>query len=123
MGLIKRILGIFSGSTSSSPFGPGRPFEYNPFSDSGTEPPDEAGWYRVCDAAGDPQYDGITNDLPRRLVEHIRAENIKLGEKFVYKVAKKGTPYEQLRSHEVKKIERDKPPRNLRGGGGGRTPK
>ena len=134
MALFKRIWGIFSGSRSindtqetgtdygASPFGRGHPFLYDPFNDYGTEPPHEPGIYWSLNEDNERLYYGETNDLFRRMKEHVRTRKIQPGEKFVYKPANKSSSSETRRSVERQKIRRHGPRRNQRGGGAGRKP-
>ncbi|OHB54548.1 MAG: hypothetical protein A2173_01225 [Planctomycetes bacterium RBG_13_44_8b] len=125
MALFKRIWDIFSRSTSTeaSPIGPGRPFRYDPFSGDGAAPPNEPGVYFVHDKVNKRVYIGETNNLIRRVKEHIQTGKIHQGEKVDYKIANKGSSYEIRRSIETQKIQYHKPQRNQRSGGGGRKPR
>ena len=124
MALFKRIWDILSGSTSTgaSPFERGRPFRYDPFSGDGTAPPKEPGLYFVLKHKK-KVYTGETNNISRRLPEHVRTGKIKPGEKVDYKVGKKGSSSEERRRVETQKIQYHNPQRNERGGGGGRKPR
>ena len=51
---------------------PGRPSKYDPFTGKGSPPPSAPGEYRIRDAAGSIAYVGETNDLRRRMGEHLR---------------------------------------------------
>lgn len=56
----------------------GRPTKYNPSSGSGTKPPSKAGEYRIRNEAGDIVYIGETNNLNRRMNEHIRSGKLRV---------------------------------------------
>lgn len=107
---------------------PGRPVEYDPFgSDPSHKPPKKKGEYRILSKSKegrgkrDIEYIGVTNNLERRMKEHIKSG--KLNDKdqcFAYKVADGRTGQGKLNDHERKKIKEHKPPLNQRGGGAGR---
>lgn len=56
---------------------PGRPSKYNPSSGSGCKPPSKPGEYRIRDDEGNIVYVGETNNLNRRMQEHIRSGKLK----------------------------------------------
>lgn len=58
---------------------PGRPIKYNPTTGAGTKPPSKPGEYCIHDGAGKIVYIGETNDLARRLTEHIRNGKLLIG--------------------------------------------
>lgn len=55
----------------------GRPNKYNPSSGSGNKPPASPGEYRIRDDEGKIVYVGETNNLNRRMNEHIRSGKLK----------------------------------------------
>ena len=132
MALFKRFRDIFSSGRSGdnipeiqadfdeNPIGRGRPFMYDPFSGNGTPPPNKPGVYWFLNEYDERAYYGETNNLSRRLQEHIRIGKIQQGERFVYKTANKSSSSKTRRSVEKTKIKRHNPQRNQRGGGGGR---
>jgi len=132
MALFKRILDVLGRSTSTddmeetpadfgtSVFGRGRPYVYDPYTGDSTLPPNEGGIYWFLGENKDRGYIGETNDLRRRIGEHKRSGNIMQGESVSFKVAKDGASCASRRRVESMKIERHKPTRNQRVGGGGR---
>lgn len=56
---------------------PGRPKKYDPSSGKGQKPPATPGEYRIRDDEGNIVYIGETNDLKRRMQEHIRSGKLK----------------------------------------------
>ena len=106
----------------------GRPVEYDPFgSDTSKRPPKKKGEYRILRPSKDGKskrdiaYIGVTNDLERRMKEHMRSG--KLCEKnpiFAYKVADGRSSQGRLNDHERRKIKQHAPPLNQRAGGAGR---
>lgn len=56
---------------------PGRPKKYDPSSGKGNKPPAEPGEYRIRNEKGEIVYVGETNNLRRRMNEHIRSGKIK----------------------------------------------
>lgn len=54
----------------------GRPNKYNPSTGEGSKPPSEPGEYRIRDEKGNIKYIGETNDLNRRMNQHIRSGKI-----------------------------------------------
>ncbi len=56
---------------------PGRPQKYNPSTKKGHMPPSAPGEYRIRDDAGNIVYVGETNNLKRRMQEHIRTGKLK----------------------------------------------
>lgn len=96
-------------------FSSGRP-SYQP-------PPSCMGIYRIIGPDGLIKYIGITIDLCRRSLEHMRAGGkMSFGDRFGWQAAKPETTYQQLRAYETIKIAQHDPPLNLCRGGGGRTP-
>lgn len=55
----------------------GRPKKYNPSTGKGQAPPSKPGEYRIKDEAGNILYIGMTNDLNRRMKQHIRTGKLK----------------------------------------------
>ncbi|MDY0017636.1 MAG: GIY-YIG nuclease family protein [Candidatus Delongbacteria bacterium] len=55
----------------------GRPKKYYPETGEGNLPPNEPGLYRIRDESGKIVYVGETNNLRRRMREHIRTGKIK----------------------------------------------
>ena len=55
----------------------GRPAKYDPTTKSGKKPPKEPGEYRIRDDSGKIIYIGETNNLERRMREHIRSGKLK----------------------------------------------
>lgn len=58
---------------------PGRPKKYDPTTGKGTLPPAAPGMYRIRDEKGRIVYIGETNNLRRRMYEHIRSGKLKKG--------------------------------------------
>ena len=86
-------------------------------------PPSCMGIYRIVGPDGLIKYIGITIDLWRRSLEHMRAGGkMSFGDRFGWQTVKPETSYLQLRAYEVIKIAQHDPPLNLCRGGGGRTP-
>ena len=56
---------------------PGAPKKYNPTTRKGQMPPHEPGEYRIVDENGNVVYIGETNDLKRRMNEHIKSGKLK----------------------------------------------
>ena len=104
------------------PFHQGRPFRYDPATETGKKPPNAAGEYRILTRQGTIKYIGISADLYRRMMEHIRSGKLSLqeGDRLEYQVAKEEVCYNDLQVHEKRKIEQHAPPANKRAGGGGR---
>ncbi|SFD30229.1 GIY-YIG nuclease family protein [Ruminococcus albus] len=104
-------------------YGPGRPKEFNPFTnrDNSRVPPDAGGEYRILDVDKKIQYIGYTISLKRRMHEHMRSG--KLGGEnsiFAFKVADGRASRERLAQHEAEKIRKHSPELNQRAGGAGR---
>ena len=101
----------------------GRPNKYNPMSFQGTPPPPVVGEYRIRYQHGNLKYLGITNNLERRMREHISSGKLcDDAPTFEWMPALPGTPYEEIRKHEQEKIMILKPDANKKKGGGGREP-
>jgi len=108
----------------------GRYKELDPFEKSEVkEIPDKIGTYRVLVKSGPDSlreilYIGVSNNLKRRIKEHVKlGKKIKDGEIVSYKVAKSGIDYDEVYEHEKEKIKKHKPERNKSKGGEGRKPK
>ena len=87
------------------------------------EPPSCMGIYRIVGLDGLIKYIGISIDLWRRSLEHMRAGGkMSFGDRFGWQATKPETTYLQLRAYEAIKIAQHDPPLNLCRGGGGRTP-
>lgn len=100
----------------------GRPKKYNPTTGKGEMPPSEAGEYRIRDDEGNIVYIGETDNLKRRMQEHIRSGKLKTNYTFEYQIADKNVTARTRREHEKEKIEQHKPALNKVKGGGGRIP-
>lgn len=105
----------------------GRPVKYDPTTKSGKNPPKEPGEYRIRDDSGKIIYIGETNNLDRRMHEHIRSGKLKIGEEgrftFEYQLADKRSTSVTRRLHERVKIKQHDPALNKSGGGEGRSAK
>lgn len=55
----------------------GRPKKYNPSTGEGNMPPSKQGEYRIRDEEGKIVYIGETNNLQRRMKEHIKTGKLK----------------------------------------------
>ena len=102
---------------------PGRPIEVSPLDPANTRKvPAAKGEYRILDSkTKKPVYIGVSNNLDRRMHEHIRSG--KLGGEnaiFAYKTADGRASQSRINDHERSKIEQHKPPLNQRAGGAGR---
>lgn len=106
---------------------PGRPNKYNPFSDSGNKPPAKPGEYRIRDKEGTITYVGETNNLNRRMTQHMNggrlADERNIGGTFEYKIADGRSSSATRRKHEQEKINQHKPLLNKSIGGEGRIAK
>lgn len=93
---------------------PGRPSKYDPFTGKGSPPPSAPGEYRIRDAAGSIAYVGETNDLRRRMGEHLRhgklAQEETRGGTLEWKTADGRSSSRTRRQHEQAKIARHDPP-------------
>ena len=59
------------------PYKAGRPFRYDPAAKKGKTPPACPGEYRIRNARRELQYIGETNDLSRRMKEHIASGKLR----------------------------------------------
>lgn len=89
-----------------SVYTPGRPIKYHPHSGIGTRPPELPGEYRICNSQGNILYIGETNNLLRRMQQHIRSGKLSAGNTFEYKVANTDSTSQTRRLHEQQKIAR-----------------
>ena len=100
----------------------GRPTEFNPFTNKDhSKVPEAKGEYRILGQNKEIMYIGYTNQLKRRMHEHMRSG--KLGGEnsiFAYKVADGRASRERLARHEAAKIKKHSPELNKRAGGAGR---
>ena len=103
-----------------SAYKPGRPTKYDPSTGTGTKPPARQGEYRIRDASGNILYIGETNELSRRMGEHIRSGKLASGYTFEYQVADGRSTSRTRREHERAKIKQHQPPLNKSKGGEGR---
>lgn len=101
---------------------PGRPTEIKPYTQKDhSKIPKAKGEYRIIGKDREVKYVGYTNDLRRRMHEHMRSG--KLGgdnSTFAFKVADGRASRDTLAKHEADKIAKHDPPLNKRAGGGGR---
>ncbi len=106
---------------------PGRPKKYNPTTKTGNKPPEKAGEYRIRDKEGKLVYIGETNNLQRRMNEHLRTGKMSNCEEerytFEWKVADGRSSSVTRREHERKKIDEHMPKMNKSKGGEGRIAK
>ena len=105
----------------------GRPLKYNPSTKDGQEPPRKAGEYRLRNPSNNKiEYVGETNNLDRRMKEHIRTGKCKTGNDghtFEYQVADGRSTSKTRRVHEQQKIKPHNPSLNKSSGGEGRKAK
>ena len=102
---------------------PGRPTKYCPATSRGTKPPAKAGEYRIRNSGGKIVYIGETNDLARRMSEHVRSGKLSVGESagsFEFQVADGRSTSRTRREHEREKIAKHQPELNKSKGGEGR---
>ena len=78
------------------------------------------GEYRIRDADGDITYIGMTNNIQRRMGEHVRSGKISSGGSFEYKTADGRSTSRTRGIHEQAKIKQHDPPLNKSKGGEGR---
>lgn len=100
----------------------GRPNKYIPTSGSGRKPPSRPGEYRIRDNSNRITYVGETNNLNRRLNEHIRKGKLSegTGVSFEWKAADRRSTSRTRRLHEQAKIKQHRPEWNRSRGGEGR---
>lgn len=98
----------------------GRPSRYYPHENQGSVPPQAPGEYTIYDEKQEKAYIGETNNLFRRMNEHIQNGKIKHGNAFDFMIADGRSTSKTRREHESNMIDRHNPPLNKRGGGGGR---
>lgn len=104
-------------------YGPGRPTKYNPTTGAGTKPPSKPGEYRIRNSDGQIVYIGETNDLARRMAEHIRSGKLSVGSNagtFEFQIADGRSTSRTRREHERDKIAKHQPELNKSKGGEGR---
>lgn len=103
------------------PYKAGRPFRYDPAAKKGKTPPACPGEYRIRNARRELQYIGETNDLSRRMKEHIASGKLPLdGSVFDYMPADGRSASRTRRAHEQRSIKKHAPPGNRSRGGEGR---
>lgn len=109
-------------------FSRGRPFEYVPATTTrcayGTPPPREPGVYRFLSPGRTITYIGETNNLARRLYEHLYTGRFleERGDTFAYQVQRRDSRCGSVerRVTEVAQILQHQPSGNRDDGGGGR---
>ena len=105
----------------------GRPTKYDPSTGKGTKPPAKPGEYRFRDQSGSIMYVGETNDLNRRMHQHLNTGKLKTesGNSYTmeYKVADGRSSSRTRREHEQQKIKEHNPVLNRSVGGEGRIAK
>ena len=106
---------------------PGRPSKYTPSTHTGNKPPAKAGEYRIRDREGHITYIGETNNLVRRMNQHLNTGKMSGGQNeggtFEWKAADGRSSSSTRRVHERKKIEQHSPCMNRSSGGEGRIAK
>ncbi len=112
--LVSHVCGLYSS---------GRPRKCRPSENSGTKPPTKPGEYRIRDNDNVVKYVGETNNLYRRMKEHVRSGKCATGNTFEYKVADGRSTSRTRRAHEQQKIRQHKPYANKSVGGEGRPAK
>lgn len=102
----------------------GRPAKFRPSLKQGSKPPAKPGEYRIRNNAGEITYVGETNNLNRRMNEHLRNGKMSNGQNeggsFEWKVADGRSSSRTRRIHEQEKIHQHKPCMNCSIGGEGR---
>ncbi|MEQ2363150.1 GIY-YIG nuclease family protein [Faecalibacterium tardum] len=102
----------------------GRPWKFDPTTGAGHRPPNSPGEYRMRDGSGCITYIGETNDLARRMREHIRSGKLPTaqgcGSTLEYMVADGRSTSRTRREHEQQSIEKHHPTLNRSKGGEGR---
>ena len=102
---------------------PGRPQKFLPSEAAGHLPPQCPGEYRIRDTLGTLTYIGETNNLRRRMGEHIRSGKLQAGYSLEYQVADGRSSSRTRRVHEQAKIAQHSPLMNRSAGGEGRIAK
>lgn len=106
---------------------PGRPFKCYPRAKTFVKPPAAPGEYRIRDPKGNIVYVGETNNLSRRMNEHLRNGKLSpahgVDGTFEYKVADGRSTSTTRRVHEQQKIVQHHPSLNKSIGGEGRPAK
>lgn len=91
----------------------GRPWKFDPTTGAGHRPPNSPGEYRMRDGSGCITYIGETNDLARRMREHIRSGKLPTGQgcgsTLEYMVADGRSTSRTRREHEQQSIEKHHP--------------
>lgn len=100
----------------------GRPTEVKPLEAKKTSVPNAKGEYRIINSENrEVEYIGYSNNLNRRMKEHIRTGKINSQNSiFAYKVADGRASRNSLAEHETQKIKQHNPAMNQRAGGAGR---
>ena len=101
----------------------GRPKKYNPVTKCGHIPPHSPGEYRFRDQESAIMYIGETNDLNRRMHEHIRSGKLMAGYTLEFQAADGRSSSRTRRGHERAKILQHSPVLNRSSGGEGRIAK
>lgn len=101
----------------------GRPKKFDPISQQGHVPPHAPGEYRFRDENSVIMYIGETNDLNRRMHEHIRSGKLQAGYTVEFQTADGRSSSRTRRGHEQAKIEQHSPVLNRSAGGEGRIAK
>lgn len=102
---------------------PGRPQKFFPSQAASHQPPQSPGEYRIRDTSGTLTYIGETNNLHRRMGEHIRSGKLQPGYSLEYQVADGRSTSRTRRAHEQAKIAQHSPTMNRSVGGEGRIAK
>ena len=107
-----------------STYNPGRPKKYDPHKQCGLKPPAAPGEYRIRNSEGTITYIGETNNLRRRMNQHLYNGKMSCGQNeggtFEWKEADRRSSSATRREHERKKIEQHSPILNKSKGGEGR---
>lgn len=98
----------------------GRPKKFNPAANHGHVPPHSPGEYRFRNRESAIMYIGETNDLNRRMREHIRSGKLKPGYTMEFQTADGRSSSRTRRCHERAKIVQHSPALNRSNGGEGR---
>jgi hypothetical protein len=101
---------------------PGRPKEFDTLNNTDyTQVPASKGEYRIIGKDRKVKYVGYSNDLRRRMREHMRSGKLSGDNSiFAYKVADGRASRDCLALHEASKIKKHDPVLNKRAGGAGR---